>query len=119
MSALEFGILALAAWRLAYMLVREDGPFAMFARLRRRAGLTQIIVNGPNGPDVAWSASNTLAEGLQCVWCVSVWTATLLYGSTLLPHAYRIVWVLIYVLAISAAAIAMHQIIERLRGAFE
>lgn len=119
MSALEFVILALAAWRLAYMLVREDGPFAMFARLRRRAGLTQIIVNGPHGPDIVWSASNTLAEGLQCVWCVSIWTATLLYGSTLVPQICRVAWVLIYILAISAAAIIAHQMVERLRGALE
>ena len=119
MSAFEFILLALAAWRLAYMLVREDGPFAMFARLRQRAGLTQIIVNGPDGPDVVWSASTTLAEGLQCVWCVSVWTAGLLLALTYLPWAQPLIWFGITLLAISAGAIALHQTIERLRGALE
>ena len=35
----DFIILALAAWRLAYMLVEEDGPGAVFSRLRYRAGV--------------------------------------------------------------------------------
>jgi len=58
MSLPETLILAAASWRLAFMVVREDGPLSMFARLRQRT---------------------TLGGLLECVFCASVWTAALLY----------------------------------------
>src|SRR5512145_991088 len=68
---------ALAAWRLAHLLVYEDGPGAVFARLRYRAGLRYVVRQGADGkPEATRTAANWLAEGLTCVWCVSVWTAT-------------------------------------------
>lgn len=62
----------LGGWRLASLLVVEDGPGAIFARLRARAGL-------------AWPATPEPIEGfwagvLSCVWCCSVWTVTALYA---------------------------------------
>lgn len=47
-------IIGLAAWRLAYMLVKEDGPFEVFVRLRKRAERLKL---------------------LECVYCVTVWLA--------------------------------------------
>ncbi len=70
--------LILATWRLTSLLVQEDGPFQVFARLR-----------------------DTLPHGglLTCIWCCSVWTAALLY----LLYLY-IQWP-VWILAISAGAI--------------
>lgn len=56
LSTLDLIILALACWRLAFMLVREAGPLDIFARLRARS---------------------TLGGLLDCVFCTSVWTAAL------------------------------------------
>jgi len=53
----RFLIAALATWRLAFLLAREQGPWGVFARLRRDAG------NGVSG------------ELLKCVKCAGVWIA--------------------------------------------
>lgn len=100
----------LASWRLAHMLVNEDGPFAVFAKLRYRAGIRKVPAQGANGVEVITVAPSTIAQGLTCVWCVSVWSA-LLFACPL-----RVVTGLRRVLAVSAGAIVVHEAIERLRG---
>ena len=106
---------ALAAWRLAHMLVNEDGPWAVFARLRYRAGLRSVAVRGEDGRvRVSRVATNPLAEGLSCVWCVSVWTAALLYGVG--REAWSVGRMIRRVLAVSAGAIIMHEVMEWLRS---
>ncbi|MCD6290044.1 MAG: hypothetical protein J7M34_06020 [Anaerolineae bacterium] len=110
---------ALAAWRLASLLVNEDGPWAMFSQLRYWAGLRSVAVRGEDGRlRVSRVASNTWAEGLSCVWCVSVWIAALMAlaekgkkrgifeNSPFLRRA----------LAVSAGAIIVHEVIEWLRS---
>jgi hypothetical protein len=53
----DFVIATLATWRLASLLTREEGPYAVFARLR-------------GGPEQrGWR------RGLQCLYCTSVWVA--------------------------------------------
>ena len=67
LTPLNLLILALATWRLAYMVAKEDGPFNVFAVMRAR---------------FTW---------LACIYCVSVYAALLVYAvlmSTLLPLAY-------------------------------
>ncbi len=103
---------ALAAWRLAHMLVHEDGPWAIFARLRYQAGLRSVAVrDGEGNVNVARVAANTWAEGLTCVWCVSVWTATLLGMGD-----WRWVRWARRVLAVSAGAIIVHEVVQWLRS---
>ena len=70
-TPLEYGIYALAAWRIASLLVNEKGPWNVFLRLRLWTGIehdTQgrhtIIPDG------------FLAGILSCVWCCSVWVGT-------------------------------------------
>ena len=76
MNALTFGLTALAAWRVASLLVNEDGPGAMFARLRRWAGINYVVrQNAAGQPEAMRVTRGWLAEGLTCVWCVSVWAA--------------------------------------------
>jgi hypothetical protein len=53
----RFLLAALATWRLAFLLVREDGPGHIFARLRNRLG---------NG---------FLGQLLGCVKCVGLWVS--------------------------------------------
>jgi hypothetical protein len=103
-------ILALASWRLAYMLVEEAGPFEVFSRLRYRAGVRSVVTRDNAGQPVgSRTALNTLAEGLTCVWCVSVWAALVL----LIPWP-PLEWLRL-VLAVSGGAIVIHEAIERLR----
>lgn len=52
----RFIILALACWRISYMLVNEVGPYKIFQRLRNR------IINHPLSP-------------IHCFKCTSVWVA--------------------------------------------
>lgn len=63
MNRLEgVAIAGLAGWRLASLLVNEDGPGAVFARLRRAVGVPEQ------------GEATGLAAMLSCVWCTSVWT---------------------------------------------
>lgn len=68
----------LATWRLTSLLVQEDGPARLFARLR---------------------AFSTFGGVLECVWCCSVWVAGALL---ILERFWR--WP-VDVLAVSAGAI--------------
>lgn len=116
MNALTFGLTALAAWRLASLLVNEDGPGAMFARLRRWAGIGYVVRQNAEGqPEAMRVTRGWLAEGLTCVWCVSVWAAALFVLLGLIPYANAVIAVLRDVLAISAGAILLHESLERLR----
>jgi hypothetical protein len=54
-TMLRFLLAALATWRLAFLLAREDGPWRMFARLRNR------------------SDTRLLSQWLGCVKCVGMW----------------------------------------------
>jgi hypothetical protein len=82
MGGLDFLICVLATWRVSALLVREDGPYDLIARLRR-------------------ATSNTMAgRALQCFYCTSLWVAA--------PAAFWLVgttwrWVVVW-LALSGAA---------------
>lgn len=111
---LDFCLACLAAWRLASLLVKEDGPWAAFARLRYKAGLRTVVRKDEQGRlQPARVAQGTLAEGLTCIWCVSVWTGALVVLLGRLPCAVG--RVLVRVLAASAGAILVQEGIERLR----
>ncbi len=55
---MRFALAALATWRLAFLVAREDGPFRIFARLRDHAAGIAFV-----------------GELLKCVKCVSMWMA--------------------------------------------
>ena len=63
-------VVGLATYRLASLLVHEDGPWAVFERIRTRAG-----VPGPG--EVA--EATFWASLLSCTWCVSLWLAPALW----------------------------------------
>jgi hypothetical protein len=113
-TPLDFVILALAAWRLAYMLVNEDGPGAVFSRLRYRLGVRSVVTRGNDGqPEASKVGLKPWSELWLCVWCMSVWTATALVLLALLPWE-PLEWLRL-LLAVSAGAIVIHEAIERLR----
>lgn len=83
MTALDLLILALATWRVAYMITREHGPFRVFERLR---------------------AAYPLGGLTTCLYCLSVWVSAaffLLYQAGILWPAQ--------LCAISGAAIMLYR----------
>lgn len=82
MGGLDFLIGALAVWRVSALLVREDGPYDLIARLRR-------------------ASRNTMAgRALECFYCTSLWIAAPA-ASWLVGATWR--WVVVW-LALSGAA---------------
>ena len=63
---LDLLILIGATWRLTSLLVWEDGPVEVFARLRHRLGVRYDDQSLPYG-------TNWLAKGVICPACASVW----------------------------------------------
>lgn len=103
MTLLNLLILALAAWRLAYMLVQESGPGHVLATLRKRLGVIEVEVQTPTGMHKERNATNWVGTLFTCVNCMSVWTAALCYGLLLTPLAP-----VVYVLAGSGLALWGH-----------
>lgn len=80
-SLADLLILALATWRLAYLISKENAPFNLMGRFRTRF---------------------PLGGGSSCIYCVSVWCAAfwlILWQTPLRP--------LVYLFAISGAALML------------
>ena len=58
MGALDLLILAIATWRVSYLVTKEDAPFRLAARLRERHPLGGLTT---------------------CIYCASAWAAIALY----------------------------------------
>lgn len=67
-------LLGFATWNISSLLVREDGPFLVFARLRNRVG---VIVSAEG---IVY-ADNALGELFTCIWCMSRWVSLVLFVS--------------------------------------
>ena len=94
LSPLELAILILATWRLAYMLLYDDGPFDVFIAIRK-AG--------------AWIG---FSEVFGCIYCMSVWIAAFHLALVMLalpPDIVGIVWLYLYWTAISGGASLAHR----------
>ena len=83
---------ALAAWRISYALVREQGPWGLLTRLRETTG----IVHDEAGRPLAVPDGNVLG----CVWCFSVWAAAVLLAVPV---------IVCMVFAVSAMVIIIHE----------
>lgn len=104
-DALGLAVLALAAWRLAHILVAEDGPWLWARRIREYAG----VVHDDEG-EVAAVPETMPGAVFGCVFCMSVWTAALMLA--VWPWAPWAVWPW----AVSALAIVIEVTVGRLRG---
>ena len=96
MTALQFILLALAVYRLALMVSKEDGPTWIFRKIRRSV-----------------PAKSSAKEGIQCTLCVSAWASIPIslfaYFHESLPLWARITGdCFILMLALSGAAIVVH-----------
>lgn len=99
-------MLAVATWRTAAFLVREDGPWHVARWLRERAGIEHDEAGDPIGyPDTA------AAKALGCVWCTSFWVAVPMLVLWLSGPGV----VAVLVLAIAGAAVLVDVGVTRLQ----
>lgn len=82
MQPLDLILLALATWRLSYLLVKEDAPFKLMKRFRERH------------PD--WGV-------FLCTYCASIWAALFWILVWQFPSLHPMVWVF----AISGAGLML------------
>lgn len=81
MTLLDAFLLSIATWRLSRLFVTEDGPYAIFKRLRGWKPLTEL---------------------LSCIYCVSIWAAAILLVIHLFVTPYPV-----WILAISGTAMML------------
>lgn len=83
-------IKGLATWRIAHMLLHENGPFRLFKRCRERLG----VVYYPDTDDMA----TYRYEITVCLWCLSMWVGGAVgvgKSQLLLPFAYSALAILV------------------------
>jgi hypothetical protein len=88
-------LVGLGGWRLASLLVHEEGPFAVFARARN------AVLPGP-GEEYGF-----VAKVLDCIWCASIYTTSVLAALWFVHPAF------VVVPAAWAVAIAIEGIVRR------
>lgn len=107
MNFLDLIIFALATWRISTMLVREDGPFFVFKKIREISGITHDQVGR-----VLTVPDRLFAGLLSCVWCTSVWVSGIWIVLWIaLPSPIILVATLF---SLSSLAIAFDQLFNRL-----
>lgn len=67
----RFVITAFAVWRISSLFARERGPFDLFVRIRKHIYI-RTVYNSLVGKVFV-----TLNDGIVCVWCNSVWFASI------------------------------------------
>jgi len=94
MDWFRFTLGAIATWRITHLFIVEDGPWEVFARIRK------------------FAATGFLRGLLDCFYCLSLWVA--IPFSILLGHSTSdrfLLW-----LALSGAAILLENLSTRLGG---
>lgn len=81
LDTLNLFVVAIAAWRLAFLLARERAPFDLMARIRERT---------------------TLGGLLTCIYCSSLWSALAMLVLWFTP-----LQVVVYVFAVSGLALML------------
>lgn len=100
MVPLEIAVLALATWRLTSLLVWEDGPFEVFAKLRYGLGVRYV-----EGSEQGYG-TNWFAKGVICPACASVWFGFLW---AVAYYLWQPSWWVALPFALSAGAIALER----------
>lgn len=96
-------ILALATWRLSALLVYEAGPFDLFIRIRKLAG----IGHDDSGRPDMWP-DRYFAKLLSCVWCLSVQVA--IVATILFAIFGNLVIIVLIPFALSSLAIMVERV---------
>lgn len=91
----------IAVWRISNMLadVRQEGLFHSLDWIREKAG---VKFNTFNEPEVKYGS---VASGLLCVWCNSIWFGIL--GTIVLLINHSLAFYCSFPFALSAVAIAI------------
>lgn len=76
---MDYLILTLAVWRVANLLVNEDGPYQMLAELRHNVVKVTHL--------------------LECVWCTSVWVGLIMAVAFYLYPAWTVLAALPFALS--------------------
>ena len=97
MTALTFVVAIMAAFRLAYAVAREEGPFSVFASLRGRVDPNQEM----------W-----IGRGLNCGACISVWTSLFVVLAILYLPA-EIVTPFVFWFAVACGALVLNKVVNR------
>ena len=92
MDAITLIIGGLVTWRVSYMLVKEDGPLFMLARMRAYLAKNQQKRGG-------------LFDLISCVYCTSVWIGSV----TALWVAESVLELIWYTLAFSAISVVIER----------
>jgi hypothetical protein len=71
MNWINILVFGMATWRISALLTKETGPFHIFEKLRKHAG----IVHDADGL-VVMIPHKFFAELLSCVWCASIWVGS-------------------------------------------
>jgi hypothetical protein len=66
----ELVLVGFAAWRMASLLVNENGPFGIFERVREAFGVPK------QGEIIGF-----LPTLFTCIWCMTVWTSLLMWAT--------------------------------------
>ena len=103
-SVVSMLVLILACWRLTSLLVRESGPFEMFAKFRHLIGVRYV-----EGSTVPYG-TNIIAETLSCAWCCSMWVGTVLAIAYVIDPGLTVLVSLPF--ALSAGAIIVERILN-------
>lgn len=97
MTWLTFLVAILAAYRIAHMVAREEGPFSVFAWIRGKLDPNQ---------------SSWVGRGLNCAACVSVWTSLVVVLAILyLPETLMIP--LAFWLAVAGGGLILNKVMSK------
>lgn len=99
MTWLLFVVCALAVFRVAHMVALEEGPFALFERLRTWAFLRHRTT---------W-----IARGLNCPLCISLWVGLLIAPLMLWQTAPWWLWWPVLGLALSGVTVLIEKVRDR------
>lgn len=83
--------MALSLWRLSSLISQEP----VFAWPRSKAG----VLHDSDGNPVGFT--NHIAQGLQCLWCISVWLSPLVFALFLIAP------IVVVVLALSTMTVLL------------
>lgn len=70
MTFLESAVFGLATWRIASLLVNEDGPWFIFENLRTLSGI-QYHLSVPEPVKIV--PDRFLPQVISCLWCTSIY----------------------------------------------
>jgi hypothetical protein len=106
MDIITLMILFAATWRIASLLAREEGPWAIFEKFRHRIGVRWNQESIPEG-------SNMISKMILCIWCNSIWVGGFWTIANLLSPL--VIW-LALPFALSAGAIFMEHVVGESYG---